>query len=212
MNRSVLQPDCSRHANTINMANKSIYKTGDRKSDSYVFDGAKQDEVQGLERQSRCTCYNPFHPPRCRTKHANCMYSGPSTMMHNAAFHAPVSHPLRILEVGCGTSLNTRHLGCLYPNARVIGTDPLTIPHIAAQPTNVEFIRGTLRPPRRLDPEPGERSRFRLHLPPHARPRRLRLASLPLPDQVYPQTRGLARGEGDGHSYAPLSPLAASRE
>ncbi|KAK3055465.1 hypothetical protein LTR09_003385 [Extremus antarcticus] len=172
------------------MANKSIYKTGDRKSDSYVFDGAKQDEVQGLERQSRC----------------------PSTMMHNAAFHAPVSHPLRILEVGCGTSLNTRHLGCLYPNARVIGTDPLTIPHIAAQPTNVEFIRGTLRPPRRLDPEPGERSRFRLHLPPHARPRRLRLASLPLPDQVYPQTRGLARGEGDGHSYAPLSPLAASRE
>ena len=62
--------------------------------------------------------------------------------MHNNVFHAPVSQPKRILDIGCGTGRTTIQLAQKYPAAQVIGIDLSPVPPVHVKPDNVEYIQG----------------------------------------------------------------------
>ncbi|KAK5173723.1 uncharacterized protein LTR77_002404 [Saxophila tyrrhenica] len=102
------------------MATTSIFTDGARAKDTYFLDGAKRAEFDRLERQSRCL----------------------NTVMHKSPFHARPTNPSHILEIGCGTGLNTCQLGRLYPKAQVLGIDPSPVPDIQDKPPNVTFTQG----------------------------------------------------------------------
>ena len=64
-------------------------------------------------------------------------------MMHGQDVHAPVINPLRIVDVGCGTGIQSCLLGKAYPNAQVYGVDLSAVPD-RSKPTNVQFIEGDI--------------------------------------------------------------------
>lgn len=65
-------------------------------------------------------------------------------MMHDQPFHAPLVHPERILEVGCGTGVMTAYLAAAYPNAKdVIGVDLSEVPQ-THRDDRVTFVQGDI--------------------------------------------------------------------
>ena len=71
--------------------------------------------------------------------------------MHGRIIHAPLKDPTKILDVGCGTGIVTRHLGSIYPSATVYGIDLSPVPPtnasdaIPSTPPNVKYIIGDIR-------------------------------------------------------------------
>ncbi|KAF6221991.1 hypothetical protein HO133_001959 [Letharia lupina] len=63
-------------------------------------------------------------------------------MMFGEVFHSPIKHPIRILDVGCGTGAVTYHLGTRFPSAQIYGVDLATIPLDPKKPDNVTFVQG----------------------------------------------------------------------
>lgn len=57
---------------------------------------------------------------------------------------APVDKPKRIVDVGCGTGIQTVLLAGMYPDATVIGLDYSPVPDIHPKPDNVVYILGRL--------------------------------------------------------------------
>ncbi|CAF9936472.1 MAG: hypothetical protein ALECFALPRED_006862 [Alectoria fallacina] len=75
--------------------------------------------------------------------------AGYAELMHNRVIHAPLSHPQRLLDIGCGTGAVTHHLGTTYPAAdRIYGIDLSPVPNInrpGESPGNISFIQGDVR-------------------------------------------------------------------
>ena len=77
--------------------------------------------------------------------------AGYTDLMKGKIIHAPLESPTKILDVGCGTGIVTRHLGSAYPSASVYGVDISPVPPATASgavsktPPNVEFIVGDIR-------------------------------------------------------------------
>ena len=71
--------------------------------------------------------------------------------MKGTIVHAPLKTPAKILDVGCGTGIVTRHLASIYPSATVYGVDLSPIPPttssdaIPSTPPHVEYIIGDIR-------------------------------------------------------------------
>lgn len=74
----------------------------------------------------------------------NAQSSGFNEMMLGRISLAPLQKPARILDVGCGTGMQTRLLAELYPDATVIGVDPNPVPDVQTKPKNAEFILGQI--------------------------------------------------------------------
>lgn len=68
-------------------------------------------------------------------------------MMHNQVFHAPVSQPSRVLEVGAGTGYVTRQLASTFPSAEVIGLDLSPVPVAGGEQTSAVFTQGDIMSP-----------------------------------------------------------------
>ena len=67
-------------------------------------------------------------------------------LMNYRPFHAPVSQPRRILDIGCGTGAMTNLLASVYPEAQVIGIDIAPVPESRhGKRPNVEYIQGDIR-------------------------------------------------------------------
>lgn len=77
--------------------------------------------------------------------------AGFTELMHGKIIHAPLERPAKILDVGCGTGIVTRHLASTYPSATVYGVDLSPVPPTAASaaipstPANVDYIVGDIR-------------------------------------------------------------------
>lgn len=71
--------------------------------------------------------------------------------MKGRIIHAPLKTPTKILDVGCGTGIVTRHLGTLHPSASIYGIDISPVPPptasdaIPSTPPNVTYIIGDIR-------------------------------------------------------------------
>lgn len=71
--------------------------------------------------------------------------------MKGKIIHATLESPTKILDVGCGTGIVTRHLGSIYPTASVYGIDISPVPPTTASdaipstPPNVGYIIGDIR-------------------------------------------------------------------
>lgn len=71
--------------------------------------------------------------------------------MKGRLVHSPLERPSKIIDVGCGTGIVTRHLGSIYPSASVYGIDISPVPPTNASdvipetPPNVEYIVGDIR-------------------------------------------------------------------
>jgi SAM-dependent methyltransferase len=64
--------------------------------------------------------------------------------MNNKPFHAPVTTPKRILDIGCGTGVLTAWLARNHPNAEVIGVDISPVPARHEQPENLSYVQGNI--------------------------------------------------------------------
>jgi SAM-dependent methyltransferase len=64
--------------------------------------------------------------------------------MHGKPFHAPVTKPKRILDIGCGTGAMTAWLARKYPDAEVIGIDISPVPKRHQQPDNLTYVQGNI--------------------------------------------------------------------
>ena len=77
--------------------------------------------------------------------------AGFTDLMKGKIIHAPLKSPAKILDVGCGTGIVTRHLASIYPSATVYGVDLSPVPPnkasdaIPSTPPNVEYIVGDIR-------------------------------------------------------------------
>ncbi|KAG6999517.1 hypothetical protein G7Y79_00034g069400 [Physcia stellaris] len=65
-------------------------------------------------------------------------------LMHKRIIHAPLAEPARIIDVGCGTGIETCQLGKVFPSAQVYGIDLSPVPP-RSKPPNVEFVQGSFR-------------------------------------------------------------------
>lgn len=66
-------------------------------------------------------------------------------LMGGKAFHAPVSSPKKILDVGCGTGAMTYLLARMYPNAQVIGVDFSAVPDGRyTKMENIEYVQADI--------------------------------------------------------------------
>lgn len=70
--------------------------------------------------------------------------AGLAELMHGKAIHAPLENPTRIIDIGCGTGIQTCQLGAAYPHAQVFGIDLSPVPD-RPKPSNVDFIQGDIR-------------------------------------------------------------------
>ncbi|KAL8794415.1 MAG: hypothetical protein Q9195_003002 [Heterodermia aff. obscurata] len=69
-------------------------------------------------------------------------------MMHNAPIHAPLHTPNLLIDIGCGTGIQTCALGTTYPAARIYGIDLSPVPprdDACPKPPNVQYIQGDFR-------------------------------------------------------------------
>ena len=64
--------------------------------------------------------------------------------MHGHVVHAPLRKPTRLLDIGCGTGIQTRELGSTFPSASVYGVDLSPVPN-RQKPANVDFVQGNIR-------------------------------------------------------------------
>ena len=77
--------------------------------------------------------------------------AGFTELMKGKIVHAPLKSPAKILDVGCGTGIVTRHLASIYSSATVYGVDLSPVPPtnasdaIPSTPPNVEYIIGDIR-------------------------------------------------------------------
>lgn len=72
--------------------------------------------------------------------------AGLAALLQGRPLRAPVSKPLRILDIGCGTGVVTELLASTYPDAEVIGVDIAPVPPSQhAKPTNVKYVQGDVR-------------------------------------------------------------------
>ncbi len=62
--------------------------------------------------------------------------------MRGEVFHAAISNPRRIVDIGCGTGRTTVQLAAKYPDAQVIGVDLSAVPSLYEHPRNVAYIQG----------------------------------------------------------------------
>ena len=71
--------------------------------------------------------------------------------MKGRLVHSPLERPSKIIDVGCGTGVVTRHLGSIYPSASVYGIEISPVPPTNASdaipetPPNVKYIVGDIR-------------------------------------------------------------------
>ncbi|KAL8723937.1 MAG: hypothetical protein Q9166_008213 [cf. Caloplaca sp. 2 TL-2023] len=72
-------------------------------------------------------------------------------MMHGKVFHAPLKYPSRIVDIGCGTGMETCQLATAYPDAKVYGVDISAVPE-RTKPSNIEFLQGDIRKLMNEDP------------------------------------------------------------
>ena len=67
-------------------------------------------------------------------------------LMNNRPFHAPISHPRKILDIGCGTGFMTNMLAARFPEAQVIGVDIAPVPEGRHEKfDNVNYVQGDIR-------------------------------------------------------------------
>ena len=64
--------------------------------------------------------------------------------MNNKPFHAPITNPKRILDIGCGTGVLTAWLARTHPDAEVIGVDISAVPTRHEQPANLNYVQGNI--------------------------------------------------------------------
>lgn len=66
-------------------------------------------------------------------------------MMHHKPFHAPVTTPKRILDIGCGTGAMTYVLATAFPDAEVVGLDISPVPEGRYErPRNLRYVQGNV--------------------------------------------------------------------
>lgn len=65
--------------------------------------------------------------------------------MHNKVVYAPLRDPSKMVDVGCGTGIGTRHFGTQYPSTTVYGIDISPVPSFVSTPANVSYIEGDVR-------------------------------------------------------------------
>ena len=66
--------------------------------------------------------------------------------MRHKVHHAPLDHPQRILDIGCGTGVVTRYLSTTFPLGTCIGVDLSPVPQIQADlPSNISYIQGDVK-------------------------------------------------------------------
>lgn len=70
--------------------------------------------------------------------------AGLAEMMHGKVTHAPLVDPAVLVDVGCGTGIQTCQFGTTYPNAQIYGVDLSAVPD-RNKHSNVEFIQGDVR-------------------------------------------------------------------
>lgn len=84
----------------------------------------------------------PFVPSTAEHHRLNEQSTALNELMFNKITHAPLHSPTKILDVGCGTGIQTRLLAKLYPEALVVGVDEDPIPDDVDEPGNVRFVGG----------------------------------------------------------------------
>ncbi|KAL8655073.1 MAG: hypothetical protein Q9226_003190 [Calogaya cf. arnoldii] len=65
-------------------------------------------------------------------------------LMHNNVVHAPLTAPAHIIDIGCGTGIQSCELGTAFPSSQVYGVDLSPVP-TRTKPPNVEFVQGNVR-------------------------------------------------------------------
>lgn len=63
--------------------------------------------------------------------------------MHGHVIHAPLTEPNRLVDVGCGTGIQTCQFGFNFPEASVLGVDLSPVPD-RQKPANVDFVQGNI--------------------------------------------------------------------
>ena len=64
--------------------------------------------------------------------------------MHDKVVHAPLNSPSRIVDVGCGTGIQSCEFGVTFPSAQIYGVDLSPVP-TRCKPRNVDFVEGDIR-------------------------------------------------------------------
>ncbi|GIJ90951.1 hypothetical protein Asppvi_009916 [Aspergillus pseudoviridinutans] len=57
-------------------------------------------------------------------------------------YHAPLSRPSKILDVGCRSGVVTTHLAKCFPSAEVVGVDLAAPIDLSTKPDNVTYLQG----------------------------------------------------------------------
>lgn len=70
---------------------------------------------------------------------------GLAELMKGNLVHATLRNPSKILDIGCGTGIVTRHLAQQYPTATVYGIDISDVPTRPDTPGNITFINGDIQ-------------------------------------------------------------------
>lgn len=68
--------------------------------------------------------------------------AGINEVMFDKPFRAPIESPSKIIDIGCGTGLQTDLLAKRYPNATIVGIDRSPVPDLRPKPDNVTYVLG----------------------------------------------------------------------
>ena len=67
-------------------------------------------------------------------------------LMNDRPFHAPILHPKKILDIGCGTGSMTNILATRFPDAQVIGVDIAPVPEGRhGKRDNIVYVQGDVQ-------------------------------------------------------------------